>query len=300
MGNRSSNPERAFDWDALCDNLASGTYKNVVVMCGAGISTAAGIPDFRTPSIGLYYKLRKYNLPYPEAIFESHQFRKDPAPFYGLVREIYPQRLKPTTTHKFFKLLDQQGILRRVYTQNIDALEFLTGLDEDKVTEAHGTFQRSYCVKCKKKYDLPWLKRQIFSPETNDGVPKCDDCNGVVRPDVVLFGEPLPSKFWARVDEDFRQCDLLLIFGTSLSVSPFNSLARPRGGVARVYINKTKPGEAGGTLGFLMGLWRRRIDFNESTDLILLGDCDDRVVQMCDKVGWIEELNAVTVEVMEP
>ena len=66
----------------------------------------------------------------------------------------------------------QKGILRRVYTQNIDALEFLAGLPEEKVVEAHGTFQRSYCTKCRKNFDLPWLKREIFSPETNGGVPK--------------------------------------------------------------------------------------------------------------------------------
>ena len=82
------------------------------------------------------------------------------------------QRLCPTDTHKFFTLLHKKGILRRVYTQNIDALEFLAGLPEEKVVEAHGTFQRSYCTKCRKNFDLPWLKREIFSPDSNGGVPK--------------------------------------------------------------------------------------------------------------------------------
>jgi len=190
MGNRSSRRGgEHFSIDDLCDGLKRGHFRNVVVMCGAGVSTSAGIPDFRTPSAGLYFKIRKYGLPYPEAIFEGGQFRRDPKPFYGLVREIYPQRLTPTTAHKFFKLLHDRGVLRRVYTQNIDALEFLAGLPEEKVIEAHGTFQRSYCVKCRKAYDLPWLKKEIFSPEKNGGVPKCEACGGVVRPDVVLFGE---------------------------------------------------------------------------------------------------------------
>ena len=74
---------------------------------------------------------------------------------------------------QYFVLLHKQkGLLRRVYTQNIDALEFLAGLPEEKVVEAHGTFQRSYCTKCRKNFDLPWLKREIFSPESNAGVPK--------------------------------------------------------------------------------------------------------------------------------
>ena len=182
--------------------------------------------------------MRKYNLPYPEAVFEGSYFRKYPRPFYGLIRELFPTTLTPTTTHKFFSLLHQKGLLRRVYTQNIDALEFLAGLPEDKIVEAHGSFQRSYCTQCGKTYDLRWLKHEIFSPETNEGVPKCVECGGVVRPDVVLFGEALPERFWSNIDADFAACDLLLVFGTSLVVSPFNTLvAKPKRGVPRVYVN---------------------------------------------------------------
>jgi len=170
---RSSASEGAFTQAALVENLLAGKYKNIVVMCGAGISTNAGIPDFRTPSAGLYFKLRKYNLPYPEAVFDGGYFRKDPKPFYGLVREIYPETLAPTTTHKFFTLLHQKGILKRIYTQNIDALEYLAGVPEEKIIEAHGSFKKSFCTKCKKNYELGWFKNEIFSPETNDEVPKC-------------------------------------------------------------------------------------------------------------------------------
>lgn len=114
--------------------MKDGTFRNVVVMCGAGISTAAGVPDFRSPSTGLYMQLRNIpGLPYPEAVFDGSFFRQNPAPFYSLVRKIYPRRLKPTLTHRFFKLLHDKGLLLRVYTQNIDALEFLAGLPEDKV-----------------------------------------------------------------------------------------------------------------------------------------------------------------------
>ena len=251
MGALSSKTS-GFSEAALLQGLEEGKFKNIVIMCGAGISTNAGIPDFRSPSAGLYFKLRKYNLPYPEAVFEGSYFRQNPLPFYGLIRELFPSTLTPTTTHKFFSLLNQKGILRRIYTQNIDALEYLAGVPEDKIVEAHGSFQNSYCTKCKKTFDLKWLKTEIFNPETNEGVPKCPQCSGVVRPDVVLFGEALPERFWSNISADFEACDLLLVFGTSLVVSPFNTLVgKPRSSVPRVYINLSKPG-ATGLVGWIL------------------------------------------------
>lgn len=102
-----------------------------------------------------------------------------------------------------------------MYTQNIDALEIYGGVPRDKVVEAHGTFHSSHCVSCKRVFDLIWLKKEIFAPETNGGVPKCPSCHGVVRPDVVFFGEALPDTFWSQSSRDLPQCDLLLIFGKS-------------------------------------------------------------------------------------
>ena len=298
MGGSASKATGFRDVD-LTSGLLEGKFQNIVIMCGAGISTSAGIPDFRSPSAGLYFKLRKYNLPYPEAVFEGSYFRTNPLPFYGLIRELFPSTLTPTTTHKFFSLLHQKGILRRIYTQNIDALEYLAGVPEDKIIEAHGSFQKSYCTKCKKSYDLKWLKTEIFSPERNDGVPKCVDCNGVVRPDVVLFGEPLPSRFWENIDSDFQQCDLLLVLGTSLVVSPFNTLVgKPRSSVPRCYINLTKPGKTGTLLGWLMTMGAN-VDFSRETDLVLLGDCDDTVRQLADRLDWREELENITVTSLE-
>ena len=288
--------------ESIAKQLEEGMFKNVVIMCGAGISTNAGVPDFRSPSIGLYHTIGKIEgLPYPEAVFDGSFFRSNPKPFYNLVRQIYPERLVPTTTHKFFTLLHQKGLLRRVFTQNIDALEFLGGLPEEKVVEAHGTFQRSYCTKCRRNYDLPWLKQHIFHPNADDRVPRCEDsnCRGVVRPDVVLFGEALPEVFWKRASEDFPVCDLLLIFGTSLSVAPFNTLVqKPRSSVPRIYINKSKPGSAG-FIGWIMGL-SASVKFSGKRDLIIQDDCDKIVNQIC-KVndGWSSELNDINVQILE-
>jgi len=285
--------------ETLIKNLKDGAYENIIIMSGAGISTAAGIPDFRSPSAGLYFKLKKYNLPYPEAVFDGGYFKQNPLPFYSLCREMYPSKLTPTTTHKFFTLLRDKGLLRRVYTQNIDALEFLAGLTEEEVIEAHGSFQKSYCTKCDKTYNLEWLKREMFAPETNDGVPKCEVCKSVVRPDIVLFGEALPNKFHTKKSPDFAACDLLIVLGTSLAVSPFNTLvAKTKPGVPRVYINKTAPGKASGVVGWLLSL-SADIDFSRNEDLFLQGYCDDIVTEICDSAGWGEELVNIPIESME-
>jgi len=300
-GGSEDTDEPAWSIEALASGLKDGKFRNVVVMCGAGISTNAGVPDFRSPSAGLYFKIRKIpDLPYPEAVFDGSFFRSNPVPFYRLVREIYPERLEPTLTHRFFKLLDNKGLLTRVFTQNIDALEFLPGLATEKVVEAHGTFHRSYCTKCNKTFSLDWLKSSIFNPTAEDGVPRCDSCQAVVRPDVVLFGESLPNIFWSRAISDFPNCDLLIVFGTSLAVAPFNSLvAKPSKNVPRVYVNKSKPGSAGGFLPWLMGLGGD-VSFKRKSDLILQEDCDQTVRRICQLAGWEQELDAVPYEIMEP
>ena len=287
--------------DLLVQNLKNGVYKNVIIMCGAGISTAAGIPDFRSPSAGLYFKLKKYDLPYPEAVFDGDYFRQNPLPFYSLCRELYPEVLTPTTTHKFFTLLRDKHLLRRVYTQNIDALEILGGLNKKEVIEAHGSFQRSYCTSknCGKEYDLQWLKKEMFTPEKNDGVPKCEDCQSVVRPDIVLFGEQLPSRFHSSIPADFSACDLLIVLGTSLAVSPFNTLVgRTKPGVPRVYINKTKPGKVEGIVGWMLAL-SANVDFSRDEDLFLQGFCDDIVEDICSAAGMSEELENIQVQSMK-
>lgn len=287
--------------EKFISNLKTGVYKNIIIMCGAGISTAAGIPDFRSPSAGLYFKLKKYNLPYPEAVFSGDYFKTNPLPFYSLCRELYPSKLTPTTTHKFFTLLKNKGYLKRVYTQNIDALEILGGLTPEDVIEAHGSFQKSYCTnnRCKKEYDLEWLKKEIFTPESNNGVPKCNICQNVVRPDIVLFGESLPNRFHNNLSGDFSACDLLIVLGTSLAVSPFNTLvSRTKPGVPRVYINKTSPGKVEGIVGWLLSM-SADINFSRDQDLFLQGYCDDIVVKVCKDAEWIDDLSNIEVQTME-
>jgi NAD-dependent SIR2 family protein deacetylase len=120
--------------------------KKLIVMTGAGISTAAGIPDFRSPGSGLYSNLMKYNLPFPEAIFDIVYFRKHPDAFYTLAKELFPGEFKPTKCHFFIKLLEEKGVLLRNYTQNIDMLERIAGVSDQMLVEAHGSFLGAKCV----------------------------------------------------------------------------------------------------------------------------------------------------------
>ncbi|MEQ2258216.1 NAD-dependent protein deacetylase sirtuin-2, partial [Xenotaenia resolanae] len=146
--------------DGVARYINSGKCKNIICMVGAGISTSAGIPDFRSPDTGLYANLQKYNLPYPEAIFQIDYFKKHPEPFFALARELYPGQFKPTICHYFIKMLKDKGLLRRCYTQNIDTLERVAGLEGEDLIEAHGTFHTSHCVSfcCRKEYHLDWMK----------------------------------------------------------------------------------------------------------------------------------------------
>jgi NAD+-dependent protein deacetylase sirtuin 2 len=121
---------------------------------------AAGIPDFRSPSSGIYSKLKHFDLPYPEAVFELEYFKQHPEPFFTLAKELYPKSYMPTPCHYFLRLLFDKGLLLRHYTQNVDALERVAGVPEEKLVEAHGTLHTSHCInhKCSKAYSLNWMK----------------------------------------------------------------------------------------------------------------------------------------------
>ncbi|XP_027900787.1 NAD-dependent protein deacetylase sirtuin-2 isoform X1 [Xiphophorus couchianus] len=276
--------------ESVARYINSGKCKNIICMVGAGISTSAGIPDFRSPETGLYANLQKYNLPYPEAIFQIDYFKNHPEPFFALARELYPGQFKPTICHYFIKMLKDKGVLRRCYTQNIDTLERVAGIKGDDLIEAHGTFYTSHCVKllCKKEYDLDWMKEKIFSDE----IPKCEKCSSLVKPDIVFFGESLPTRFFTTMKMDFPLCDLLIVMGTSLQVQPFASLiGRVSKSCPRLLINMEKTGQADpilGLLGFGGGM-----DFdseNAYRDVAQISTCDDGCLALADLLGWKAEL----------
>lgn len=210
---------------AIQELLREKEFKNVIVCTGAGVSTSAGIPDFRSPGTGLYSNLQKYNLPYPEAVFDVKYFKKSPQAFYTLSTELLPGKYAPTITHHFIKMLQDEGILLRCYTQNIDGLEGLAGVSPDKLVEAHGSFSKSRCVFCKKEVD-----NNIVYPALRAGTPlECTFCKAkghtsYVKPDIVFFGESLPKRFHDLREADMPKCDLMIVIGTSLYVYPFAAL----------------------------------------------------------------------------
>ncbi|XP_069500316.1 NAD-dependent protein deacetylase sirtuin-2 isoform X2 [Ambystoma mexicanum] len=293
LGLGSEKPEKVLDEltiEGVAKFMQNEKCKNVVCMVGAGISTSAGIPDFRSPGSGLYSNLQKYNLPYPEAIFEISYFKQNPEPFFALAKALYPGKFKPTVCHYFLRLLKEKNQLLRCYTQNIDTLERVAGLTDEDLIEAHGTFYTSHCVSmfCRTQYTLSWMKEKIFS----DLTPKCDKCNSLVKPDIVFFGESLPSRFFSAVKSDFPKVDLLIVMGTSLQVQPFASLvSKVPTNTPRLLINKEKTGEGEsflGMLGFGGGM-----DFDSEKayrDVAWLGNCDEGCLALADLLGWKKEL----------
>ncbi|NXU94960.1 SIR2 deacetylase, partial [Xiphorhynchus elegans] len=219
----------------------------------------AGIPDFRSPGTGLYANLQSYDLPYPEAIFEISFFKQNPEPFFALARELYPGQFKPTVCHYFMRLLQDKGLLLRCYTQNIDTLERVAGLDPERLVEAHGTFFTSHCLRpsCRQPYSLSWMKERIFSSL----VPKCEKCQGLVKPDIVFFGESLPSRFFTLLQ----------------SVSTLGPPPPQRCSKAPQVFWGPPRGD------FCISLFPCR-------DVAWLGDCDTGCLALAELLGWKEEL----------
>ncbi|XP_072516069.1 NAD-dependent protein deacetylase sirtuin-3, mitochondrial isoform X4 [Salminus brasiliensis] len=245
-------------------------------MAGAGISTPSGIPDFRSPGSGLYDNLQQYNLPYAEAIFEINYFHHNPKPFFALAKELYPGNYQPNLTHYFIRLLHDKGQLLRMYTQNIDGLERMAGIPPKMLVEAHGTFATATCTVCRRDYKSEELRNDIMAGT----VPNCPHCKGVIKPDIVFFGEELPQHFFLYLT-DFPMADLLIVMGTSLEVEPFASLAGAvRGSVSRLLINRDLVGP------FACGSPRHN-------DVAELGDVVSGVKRLAEALGWLPELEAL-------
>ncbi|KAL9185993.1 hypothetical protein ACHAXT_005231 [Thalassiosira profunda] len=276
----SSAPENV-TLETIVESLKEGRYKKVLVVAGAGVSCSAGIPDFRTPGSGLYDNLHKFDLPYAEAIFDVDFYRQNSMPFVTLAKEIWPGvNYRPTLTHCFFSLLAKRGILQRVYTQNIDGLEAVAGVDPDRLVECHGHFRSAKCINCGKTHDAEDCKSAMLE---EGKAPKCTSCNGPVKPSIVFFGEVMPSRFMDLVHVDVASADLVLVLGTSLLVAPVASIPDwVKSDCPRILINRELVGS------FAYG--------GKKTDVFLEGDCDERVRQLCQLVGWESDLDAMYKE----
>ena len=266
--------------------LSSKKHTKIIVLTGAGVSVNAGIPDFRTPGTGLYDNLQKYNLPFPEAVFDLQFYKRNPNPFVQLASELWPGlKHSPTITHSFIALLERKGMLRRVYTQNIDMLDVLAGVSEERMVECHGHFRTSSCTVCSNPFDGEECKRIIVEEKR---APSCLKCKGYVKPDIVFFGEDLPNRFHTLIKKDVRYADLLIVMGTSLLVSPVCHIPEMvRQDCPRVLFNR----ELVGTF-CKEGMKSRRKSYgNKERDVFHKGDCDESIRLLCRILGWEEELD---------
>lgn len=200
---------------------------NIVFFGGAGVSTASGIPDFRSVD-GLYQQ--KYEYP-PETVLSHSFFLRKTDYFYRFYRDkmLYLDA-KPNAAHIRLAELEQQGKLKAVVTQNIDGLHQAAG--SKNVFELHGSVLRNSCMRCGKKFDVNFIKE-------SEGIPRCS-CGGTVKPDVVLYEECLDDACINGAVEAISKADMLIVGGTSLSVYPAAGLVQYFSGKYLVLINKTE------------------------------------------------------------
>ena len=199
--------------------------KNIVFFGGAGVSTESGIPDFRSAD-GLYNQ--KYSVP-PETMLSHGYFMSNTEDFFRFYRDkMICTTAKPNKAHLKLAELESKGKLRAVITQNIDGLHQAAG--SKTVYELHGSVHRNYCMKCGKFHSLD----EIINSE---GVPKCE-CGGIIKPDVVLYGEQLDGETIENSVTAIANCETLIIAGTSLTVYPAAGFVRYFRGNDLVLINR--------------------------------------------------------------
>lgn len=215
--------ENIFRLKELIDNS-----NNIVFFGGAGVSTESNIPDFRSEA-GLYKTKENYSYP-PEVMLSHSFFMKHTEDFYDFYKNkmIY-KNAKPNMAHKALAELEKKGKLKAVITQNIDGLHQMAGSKE--VLELHGSIHRNFCMKCGKSFDLEYIIR-------SEAIPKCNNCKGVVKPDVVLYEEALDMDVLNKAVNYIEEADMLIIGGTSLVVYPAANLIHYYKGNKLVLINK--------------------------------------------------------------
>ena len=215
----------------------------MVFFGGAGGSTESGIPDFRSVD-GLYHQ--KFRYP-PEEMLSHTFFERHTAEFYDFYRQkLIVHGAKPNAAHLRLAELEREGKCAAVVTQNIDGLHQAAG--SKNVFELHGSTLRNYCTRCGKFYPVSFIEE---AGKTGDGIPRCTDCGGVVKPDVVLYEEGLDEATLEGAVNAIRAADVLIVGGTSLAVYPAAGLLRYFKGDTLVVINK-QPTPADGMANLLL------------------------------------------------
>lgn len=266
--------EEVFDikYKKFISLLKTNSLNYIVFMVGAGISTTAGIPDFRS-NTGLFKQLQaKYNMSSPEEFFFKSTFLEHPEYFYEFCKNFDLSNVNPTLTHKFMNYIVNKGLVKYVFTQNIDGLELKAGIPKEKIVFAHGSFAEGHCPQCKISVDINLINEGIQKGE----VYRCKECNGPCKPNVVFYGEQLPDSFFDK-GHSIDDSQLGIVMGTSLKVQPFSFLPRMLGEKAwRVSINRS-----------LIGKFR--YDYLSANSLFLKGTTDEVVEKLIKDCEWEED-----------
>lgn len=218
--------ETAASLDAL--KKAIENSHRIVVLTGAGASVPSGIPDFRSAH-GLYATPFGN---YPAETVISHDFfLSHPKEFYEFYKSkmIYPSA-KPNAMHNLLARLEKEGRIEGIVTQNIDGLHTAAG--SKKVYELHGSIERNRCERCNKFFDLDYII-------SSEGIPHCDECGGIIKPEVVLYGENLDEDVLEGAIRAIQRADMLMVIGTSLVVYPAAGLVGYFTGRVTALVNKS-------------------------------------------------------------
>ena len=189
--------------------------QHAVALTGAGLSTPSGIPDFRSPESGLWQQVD------PFAVASLFAFRSRPQAFYDWIRPMVRQvrNAAPNPAHLALARLEMMGILKATITQNIDGLDLLAG--SRRVIEIHGNFRSATCIGCYKSNPGEEVLVHLMNDER---IPTCKACGGTLKPNVILFGEQLPFSELQASHKETRNCDVMLVAGSSLTTEPAASL----------------------------------------------------------------------------
>jgi len=233
---------------------------HAVAFTGAGISTPSGIPDFRSPGSGLWSQVD------PMEVASIWSFRRRPEAFYEWVRPMIQmfREAQPNPAHLALAQLESMGLLHAVITQNIDELHQRAG--STRVLELHGHMREATCLSCYKI--VPANERLMHAIEEGQ-VPRCE-CGGVLKPNVVLFGEMLPMDVLTEAEREARACDVMLVAGSSLEVVPAAELPAMalRAGARLIIVN------------------RQPTSLDRRADVVIHGDVADvlpRIVELCER-----------------
>lgn len=286
--------------------------KRVVVLTGAGVSCASGIPDFRSPG-GLYDTLKpdlitataqQRNLMRvnPTAVVDIRLFSANQFPYLEVRRPFIlgtaERQWKATLSHFFVQVLYDKGLLQRLYSQNIDGLDFQMMLPEDKIVNLHGSLAEIQCEFCGADYPAEQFRdevrtkvKDIYNADPTAPAESSNICclkcqRPGVKPATVMYGSDLPKKVWSSVREDFPDnVDFMIVAGTSLTVSPAcNLVTRVADDVPRLVMNRDIVGEELG-LNYEEGFRGAPV-----RDAIVQGDCDTGFLWVAQQLGWVQDL----------